>query len=122
MQVNKAVERFGPIVNARMLRTGQLGMLALYLLSEKALGPASKYNAYILSLTKLGGILSWSDEELQELSLSTTRKISAQFDAISKDVKLIQSLSAKIFPSSVYSLEQFRWALGMQLSILSICK
>lgn len=99
-----------------MLRTGQLGMLALYLLSEKARGSASKLNAYILSLSREGevsqGILSWSDEELQELSASTTRKISSQLEAIEKDVKLIQSLSSTVFPSSVYNLEQFRWALG----------
>ena len=37
-----------------MLRTGQLGMLALYLLSEKARGSTSKYNAYISSLSSEG--------------------------------------------------------------------
>ena len=50
-QVGKAAENFGSVINARMLRTGQLGILALYLLSEKARGSASKYYGYITSLS-----------------------------------------------------------------------
>ena len=79
----KATERFGTVVSR--LRTGEYGMLALLLLSEKALGDSSKYATYINYLPENApGILSWSEELQQELVKSTTRNIQDQLDAIGK--------------------------------------
>ena len=83
LDAKKANERFGPIVSR--LRTGEYGMLALLLLSEKALGDSSKYATYINCLPdKAPGILSWSETQIQELVKSTTRNVQDQLDAIGR--------------------------------------
>ena len=81
LDAKKATERFGSITSR--LRTGEYGMLALLLLSEKALGDSSKYSTYIKYLPeKAPGILSWSEAHTQELVKSTTRNVQDQLDAI----------------------------------------
>jgi hypothetical protein len=95
------------------LRTGELGLIALLLLFEKAAGD-SKWAAYINSLPSAApGILSWSTEEQQEFAQSTTRDFKAQLAAVEADYKLVCSLSRPLMPASVLTLESFTWAMGV---------
>lgn len=109
----KATQKFGPLT--AKLRTGQYGMLALLLLSEKALGDSSKYATYVNSLpTKAPGILSWSDAQIQELISSTTRNVQAQLDAIAADWdNVVSKLQMPSLPPSILTKEQFTWAMGI---------
>ena len=109
----KASERFG-LISSR-LRTGEYGMLALLLLSEKALGDSSKYATYINSLPeKAPGILSWSETQTQELVKSTTRNIQDQLDAIASDwTNVVSRLQSPALPSAVLTVEEFGWAMGI---------
>mmetsp|Transcript_12940 Transcript_12940/g.19464 ORF Transcript_12940/g.19464 Transcript_12940/m.19464 type:complete len:477 (-) Transcript_12940:22-1452(-) len=114
LDTGKATAKFSSILNLSRLRTGQFGLLALLLLSEKALGSKSKYYEYIQTLDRFPpGILSWSAAELEELLNSTTRKMNSQFDAINDDLKYIENLRSLSLPSSIYNVDEFRWAVGI---------
>ena len=114
IDIGKANKRFGALFNGAKLRTGKLGLLALYLLSEKSAGQSSNYAKYIATLSSTAtGILSWNEEEIEELVSSTTRKISTQFDAIKRDVEYIQSLNSPLLAPAIFSYDQFRWALSV---------
>lgn len=98
------------------LKTGTLGVLALILLYEKSLGKGSKLSVYIDSLPeKAPGILSWSDEDLQELLKSTTRKIDRQLAAIASDQADVLPLCRKMFPGEDDDTLKglFKWAVGI---------
>ena len=105
-----ATNKFTELSNEK-LRTGNMGLLALALLSEKMLGEKSKYHSYIQQLPKRApGVVSWSDEELDELYSSTTRRIQSQMNAIEHDVSTIAA--SGIFQEGAFCREEFLWAIG----------
>ena len=97
-------------ISAEKLKTGEIGMSALMLLAEKLAGEKSKYYEYISSLpTKVPGILSWTQEELEILYRSTTRRIQSQVAAVEQDIQIIKDND--VFPEG-FDREAFLWALG----------
>jgi len=113
LDMPKAITKFGKIT--QKLRTGSSGMLALLLLSEKALGEASNYHLYIKNLPeKAPGILSWSDENIKELSLSTTRNVMSQINAVTSDFEeVISIMKTTHLDLTVQTLDEFKWAMGI---------
>lgn len=112
---SKAASKFSSIITPTKLRTGDIGMLALLLISEKSLGLASKYANYIQSLTKPPGILSWSEELVKEFISSTTRNVENQNRAVEYDEEIVVKLTTinpQLFPPSIYTREEFRWAMA----------
>jgi len=113
---SKAATKFSSIITPTKLRTSDIGMLALLLISEKSLGLASKYNNYIQSLpSKPPGILSWNDDLVKEFISSTTRNVENQNKAVEYDeeiIKLLTTLNPQLFPPSIYTKEEFRWAMA----------
>lgn len=116
-------ESIGPsntklLVDTSNLRSKDFGALSLLLLQEKSLSTRSKYNEYIQSLpSSPPGILSWNEDEIRELSTSTTRRVTSQFDAIFSDYKYLTSVEgSSLLPStlkSILSPETFTWAVGI---------
>jgi [ribulose-bisphosphate carboxylase]/[fructose-bisphosphate aldolase]-lysine N-methyltransferase len=96
------------------MRTGDFGLLALQLLSERAAGPSSPYYTYIQSLPiKAPGILSWSENELAELGKSTTRNIQKQVDAVRADWDNVISKVKSSLISGEVTFDDFKWAMGI---------
>ena len=106
---------FNNKINSKMLRTGNIGLLSLLLLYEKALGPKSKYFDYINALpTSPPGILSWNEDDINELKSSTTRKISVQIEAIEDDYKLIKlSKISTLFTDTFFTYNEFKYSIGL---------
>lgn len=113
LDLPKATTKFGKLT--QKLKTGGIGMLALLLLSEKALGSASNYYLYIKNLPEIApGILSWNDENLEELSLSTTRNVMNQINAVNRDWEdTISVMKSTHLSPSVQTLNEFKWAMGI---------
>ena len=128
--VEKAGLRWKGLISAKDLRTGSLGLLALYILSEVGLWTRSRYHDYFVTLPEESpGILSWNEASLvEELVQSTTRKVSSQLDACSRDIEFVQQVldkltideRMKILPVNEkggggggFTAERFRWALGI---------
>lgn len=99
------------------LRTRDFGLLACYLLQEKARGDKSQYFMYINSLPEQApGVLGWDDDLVQEFSQSTTRDISKQLDAIEADFNLISStLTQSNTPhlGADFDVNRWKWAMGI---------
>jgi SET domain len=96
------------------LRTGDFGLLALQLLSERAAGSSSPYYTYIQSLPpEAPGILSWSEKELEELGKSTTRNIQKQIDAVRADWDNVISKVKSSLISGDVTFDDFTWAMGI---------
>ena len=116
LDCDKAKSKFGPLgVSSRVLRTGQLGMLAILLLSEKYQGSSSKYSSYIKFLPlESDSVVSWSKEELEILNDATTRNILGQIKAIESDYERLITLDSlrALLPSNAFTLEDFKWAIG----------
>ena len=99
-------------ISTDSLRTGELGILALYLLSEKYLGSKSKYYEYIRILpNEAPGIVTWDVTDIEILKKSTTRRISAQIDAIQSDLFELSRTSISSLPPGSLTKESFLWAL-----------
>lgn len=121
LDASKAAAKFSSIIKPSQLRTGDIGMLALLLISEKLLGSASKYANYIQSLpqpksTLVLGVLAWNDNLVNEFISSTTRNVESQNKAVEYDseiVKKLTEMNPKLFPPSVYSTEEFKWAVAI---------
>jgi hypothetical protein len=113
LDLPKAITKFGKMT--QKLKTGSSGMLALLLLSEKALGESSNYYLYIKNLPERApGILSWSDENLEELSLSTTRNVMNQINAVSRDWEdTVSVMKSTHLDLTVQTLDEFKWAMGI---------
>ena len=115
--IDKATQKFGNDIKASQLKTGDLGMLALLLLSEKAMGSSSKFTTYIQSLPVVPpGILSWDPALLEELKKSTTRQVEAQLNAVEYDSITVGKLAAslpKLFSPTIFNTKEFRWAMGV---------
>lgn len=111
----KAERKFGSVISASQLRTGNLGMVALLLLHEVALGDQSKYAAYIRSLpTKTPGILGFPINELKEFVASTTRNIRSQLTAVEEDIETILKTKPllSLIPADSIDRERIKWAVG----------
>eukprot|EP01041_Mallomonas_annulata_P012232 gene12232-25687_t len=114
LDTSLATGKFGSILTSKLLRTGDIGMLALMLLAEKSRGEKSKYFEYINALpNKPSGILSWTKEDIDELNRSTTRRVLSQVQAVEDDYKIIESLQIPQIPSTFLTFEAFKWAVGM---------
>lgn len=123
--VEKAGSIWNGLISAKDLRTGSLGLLALYILSEVGLSTRSRYHDYFVTLpVESPGILSWEASLVEELVQSTTRKVSSQLEACSRDIEVVQQVldkltadeKMKILPvegGGAFSGERFRWALGI---------
>jgi len=123
--VEKATAQWNGAITAKDLRTGSLGLLALYLLTELDLKTDSKYYAYLQTLPReTPGILSWESSLAEELVQSTTRKISSQLEACDRDIEFIQQMLARLSVDNSrkvtppinpegFTGERFRWALGV---------
>merc|ERR1711871_131401 len=116
LDCDKAKSKFGPLgVSSRVLRTGKLGMLALLLLSEKYQGASSKYSNYIKFLPSMSAsVVNWSYEELKILNDATTRNILGQINAIESDYERLITIDSlkSLLPGNVFTLEDFKWAIG----------
>lgn len=125
--VEKARSIWNGLISAKDLRTGSLGLLALYILSEVGLSTRSRYHDYFVTLpVESPGILSWEASLVEELVQSTTRKVSSQLEACSRDIEFVQQVldklttdeKMKILPvvndeGGTFSGERFRWVLGI---------
>ncbi|WOK96828.1 hypothetical protein Cni_G05536 [Canna indica] len=92
--------------------------ISLFLLREKALGPASPWHPYLNILpSTTNSTIFWSEEELSEIQgtqlLSTTvgakEYVESEFTKIEAEVILPNK---HLFPSAITSLD-FLWAFGM---------
>ena len=111
MDAQKAKEKLPAGVRIEMLKTGNVGLTALLLLSEKFQGEKSRYFEYIKSLPEVApGVLSWGKDDLEELYRSTTRRIRSQINAVEQDFVTISERN--VFPMSVFTKEAFFWAVG----------
>ena len=97
-------------ITADKLKTGEIGITALTLLAEKQAGEKSKYYEYIKSLpSAVPGVLSWTQDDLEVLYKSTTRRIQSQLAAIEHDFQIV--LASNMFPDGL-DKDAFLWAVG----------
>jgi hypothetical protein len=115
LDVAKAEAKFKSVgLAAYKLRTGELGLLALLLISERAAGSSSVYAEYIKAFADVppSGVLGWEAQEVDEFLSSTTRRFDTQLAAIDGDFESINSISAKLFPEIEFNKGLWRWAIG----------
>ena len=107
-----AESKFSKLFDVRNLRTGDLGLMALYLLTEKLAGERSKYFEYVRQLpSKAPGALAWNDTCIKIFVESTTRRIATQIEAINQDYKYLSDM--RLFDSKYFvSIEEYIWAIG----------
>ena len=111
LDAQKAKATLDPSLSKLNLRTGDIGLIALLLLHEKSIGKNSKYESYVRSLPATApGILSWSNEDLEELYSSSTRNFKAQIEAVEQDWKMLSRYPAAL---AISDADTFRWALGV---------
>lgn len=118
IDAKKATNVFNAKDLTQKLSTGELGMIALLLLSERAAGGQSKYATYIRELPEAApGVLGWPDAELEQCFSSTTRQMQRQIAAIDRDAELLQGLAAagelSMLSADAISRDAFRWAMGI---------
>lgn len=117
-KANKALSWFGSKA-LKSLRTGDFGLLALFVLQEKSAGASSRYAEYLANLpSEAPGILGWSEELRSEFSRSTTRNVAGQLAAIEQDWALIETsaqAAAKtcLISDDLLNYESFKWAFGI---------
>ena len=103
----------------KSLRTGDFGLLALYVLQEMSAGSGSKYAEYLENLpASAPGVLGWPAELLEEYMQSTTRDIAGQISAIKSDWYVIEAAvkaSKDKVPirNDLLDLEAFTLAFGL---------
>jgi hypothetical protein len=110
----------GKSLTPSLFRTGEYGLLALYLVAEKVSAKSvsgSKYSKYVASLdSKPSGLFGWSNDLIEEFSKSTTRDVKNQIAAAEIDYNFITSMAgAKVIPPDIrekMTKELFFWALG----------
>ena len=101
------------------LRTGDFGLLSLYLMQEMSTGTGSKFAEYIGNLPDTPpGVLGWPVELLDEYLHSTTRDVLGQINAIKSDWILIDAAAkaAKtkcLIREDLLNLESFMKAFGL---------
>jgi hypothetical protein len=109
-----ARRKFSSLFTSSMLKTGDIGMLALFLLFEKV-STGSKFEVYISSLPPSAvGILGWSQADIDELIQSTTRDIRSQLSAIDSDISAILACASlnSFIPAQFLTRETLLWAIG----------
>lgn len=117
-KASKALSWFGSKA-LKSLRTGDFGLLALFVLQEKSAGASSRYAEYLANMPpEAPGILGWNDKLLSEFTCSTTRNVEGQLAAIEQDWSLIEA-SAKaaaktcLISDELLNYESFKWAFGV---------
>ena len=117
LDIDRAEKKLGAFIDTSLLRTGSLGLLSLYLLSERAMGSASKYNSYIQSLPAVPpGVFGFSPEDRQLFLRSTTRDVQSQIDAVESDITYLTSSRtplSSLIPPELLTRETLLWALGV---------
>lgn len=113
LDASTASNKFG-FVSASDLRTGDIGMIALLLISEKYAGKGSKYDSYIASFPQSApGTLSWNDELNSLLLLSSSRNFKSQLNAIEADTNYLDRSGVLSRVAKGASRDDFRLALGI---------
>lgn len=108
-----AESKLGALIKTSSLKSGSIGMISLLLLFEKSLGTASKYASYIAALPQSPpNIISWSQNYLEKLSQSTTRRVMAQINAINADIDFIVNTESPLLPKDVFTRDALLWAIG----------
>eukprot|EP00644_Phytophthora_capsici_P012067 jgi/Phyca11/563593/estExt2_Genewise1.C_PHYCAscaffold_120589 len=98
--------------------------LSLHLLEERALGPFSNFSNFVSMLPAIGDINStmfYSEDQLKELegsqlllhTLGRAQAAEAFYDALFKPVTSREAVDPPIFKEQDFTLENFRWALGV---------
>ncbi|KAG7387116.1 hypothetical protein PHYPSEUDO_014636 [Phytophthora pseudosyringae] len=98
--------------------------LGLHLLEERALGPLSNFSEFVATLPTVDAInstLFYSDDELQELdgsqllrfTFGRVQAIEAFHDALLQPVTSREAVDPPIFKETDFTLEKFRWAMGV---------
>lgn len=114
IDASRAATRLGSKLGSAMLKTGDIGVLALFILAEKA-SKDSKWRTYLDSLPPSApGVLGWTEAERTELLSSTTRDVGAQLRAIEADYAHVSAVLAAggPIPADAFSLPLFTWAMG----------
>ncbi|KAH7460661.1 hypothetical protein PRIC1_006288 [Phytophthora ramorum] len=98
--------------------------LGLHLLEERALGAASNFSEFVATLPgpeAINSTLFYSENELQELAgsqllrytMGRAQAVEAFYDALLKPVTSREAVDPPIFKEEVFTLENFRWAMGV---------
>ena len=121
MEVGKAKQALSWLGEkaTKSLRTGDFGLLALYLLQEMSAGSGSKYAEYLGNLpANAPGVLGWSADLLEEYMQSTTRDVAGQIAAIQNDWYIVEAATKAskdkvLIRDDLLSLEAFTRAFGL---------
>ncbi|KAL3661992.1 hypothetical protein V7S43_012798 [Phytophthora oleae] len=98
--------------------------LGLHLLEERALGPLSNFSEFVSTLPAVEDInstLFYSEDQLKELegsqllryTIGRAQAAEAFYDALLKPVTSREAVDPPIFKEEDFTLENFRWALGV---------
>lgn len=113
IDVEKASKRISQITDKSQLKTGNFGVLALFLALEKCSKKPSTITPYLNSLpTQPTSITAWNDDDLSILYKSTTRNVEQFINNVEEDVELLQGLDLDE-PSSSTLANEFEWAMGI---------
>lgn len=98
--------------------------LGLHLLEERALGAASNFSDFVATLPTIEAInstLFYSEDEMNELegsqlqrfTLGRAQAVDAFYDALVQPVTSREAVDPPIFHKSEFTLDKFRWAMGV---------
>ncbi|KAG3184191.1 hypothetical protein PC128_g13869 [Phytophthora cactorum] len=98
--------------------------LGLHLLEERALGAASNFSEFIATLPTVEAInstLFYSEEEMKEMegsqlqrfTLGRAQAVEAFYEALLQPVTSREAVDPPIFKKEEFTLDQFRWAMGV---------
>ncbi|KAK1944278.1 Ribulose-1 [Phytophthora citrophthora] len=98
--------------------------LSLHVLEERALGPLSNFSEFISTLPavdEINSTLFYSEDQLKDLegsqllryTLGRSQAAEAFYDALLKPVTSREAVDPPIFKEEDFTLENFRWALGV---------
>ncbi|GMF26369.1 unnamed protein product [Phytophthora lilii] len=98
--------------------------LGLHLLEERALGAVSNFSEFVTSLPTVEAINStmfYSEEQMKEMegsqllrfTMGRIQAVEASFDALLEPVTSREAVDPPIFKKEDFTLEKFRWAMGV---------
>ncbi|ETI32493.1 hypothetical protein F443_20718, partial [Phytophthora nicotianae P1569] len=98
--------------------------LGLHLLEERALGAASNFSEFVSALPTADSInstLFYSEEELKEMegsqlqrfTLGRAQAVETFYDALAQPVTSREAVDPPIFKKEEFTLDKFRWAMGV---------
>mmetsp|Transcript_13299 Transcript_13299/g.17047 ORF Transcript_13299/g.17047 Transcript_13299/m.17047 type:complete len:516 (+) Transcript_13299:1-1548(+) len=102
--------------------TGDVGVLAIYLLWEKSRGKESEFSAMIeLFPSDFEHVLFWSESELEVAQKSSTKGIQGFVDDVVEDFEsfkknVVSRSPPGTFPPDVFNPEGFKWAVAIVTS------